>query len=320
MTIIRAAVLVLACLTVLGVALEQWSRLRAPRLYPPLGELIDIGGRRIHLRCVGEGSPVVIFEAGGGLPSVAWKMTQPRVAEMTMACAYDRAGTGWSDRAAGPRGSDQLIGDLRAVLAKASVAPPYVLVGHSFGGPIIAAYANRHPEDVAGLVFVDPTAPEFALSQIEDSGIADRIRMIAMRVAAETGLARLWLSRSRHTEYAKLFASRDLTAMLRELRDSNGLLMEAAGIESFGDRPVIVLTGGSTAPRGMRAEEIQRILDRLLAEHSELARRSTRGEHRVVDAGHMIQMEQPAAVTQAILQVVETVRSDSATGELRPLG
>lgn len=322
MKIVRFVVLAFVGLLAIGVTWEQWSRWRAPRLDPPSGELIDIGERRLHLDCAGSRLPAVVFEAGGGSPSIAWESTQRRVARVTTACSYDRAGIGWSDGAAGPRGADQLIGDLSSLLRESSLAPPYVLVGHSLGGPIIGVFADRHPDQLAGLVFVDPTPPALSLRQVENWRIVDRVQLLAMRVLDETGLFRLSLSRSpRFDEYTRLFGPRDHATMMREIRDSYSLLAESAQIESFGTLPMVVLSGGKlpTATERLSTEDLQQIQDGRLAEHGELASRSTRGEHRVIDAGHFIQLENPQAVAQAILQVVETVRSDGAAQELPPL-
>jgi pimeloyl-ACP methyl ester carboxylesterase len=311
MKIFHIVILALIGLLVLGVTFEQWSRWRAPRIYPPFGEMVDIGGRELHLDCAGSGLPVVIFEAGGGSSSVVWQAVQTRVAERTTACSYDRAGIAWSDGAAGPRGADQLIGDLRTLVRGASLAQPYVLVGHSLGGPIVAGYAGRYPEEVAGLVLVDPTASELSLGQIENWGVVERLQMLAMRAAHETGLTRLSLSRSaRLSEHAKLFGPRDQATMLEEIRDSYSLFAEAAQIQSFGALPLIILSGGRSPVRVDRvsAEEIQGFHQGLLAEHAELATRSTRGQHRVLDSGHFIQIEAAAEVAEAVLQVVATAR------------
>jgi len=312
MKILRIVILALIGLLVLGVTFEQWSRWRAPRIYPPFGEMVDIGGRELHLDCAGSGLPVVIFEAGGGSSSVVWQAVQTRVAERTTACSYDRAGIAWSDGAAGPRGADQLIDDLRALVREASLAQPYVLVGHSLGGPIITAYADRYPEQVAGLVLVDPTASELSLGQIENSGVVYRLQMLGMWAASETGLARLYLRRSaRQSEYAKLFGSRDLSTMIDELRASYGLFAEVAQIQSFGALPLIILSGGRSPARVpmVSAEEVQRIHQGLLAEHAELTTRSTRGQHRVLDSGHFIQIEAAAEVVEAVLEIVAIARA-----------
>jgi pimeloyl-ACP methyl ester carboxylesterase len=126
----------------------------------PLGRLVDIGGRKLHLNCAGSGSPAVIIENGSSAFSIDWALVQPEVAKFTQVCTYDRAGHAWSE--AGPaRGSvGQTIDDLHLLLRKAGIRPPYVLVGASLGGIYTRAYQRRYPEEVVGLVLDDPTSDE----------------------------------------------------------------------------------------------------------------------------------------------------------------
>ena len=126
----------------------------------PIGKMVDLGGRRLHLNCTGSGSPTVIVENGGGGFSVEWGLVQPAVAKQTRICTYDRAGYAWSDRGPVVDGIEQIIDDLNLLLRKARIEPPYVLVGASLGCIYARAYQRRFPELVAGLVFVDGTHDE----------------------------------------------------------------------------------------------------------------------------------------------------------------
>ena len=118
----------------------------------PLGELVDVGGYRVHLYCTGTGSPAVVI-VGAGF-SVDWGLVQPEVAKLTRVCSYDHSGVGWSDD--GPKDSCALrVSEVHTALKNAGVQGPYVLVGHSLGGLIARLYAGRYPDEVAGIVFVD---------------------------------------------------------------------------------------------------------------------------------------------------------------------
>jgi pimeloyl-ACP methyl ester carboxylesterase len=123
--------------------------------YEPPGRLIDIDGRRLHLYCSGKGSPTVILMAGGGAYSIDWALVQPRVAEDTRVCSYDRAGLAWSDSGPADETVEQTIADLHALLRAAGEHGPYLLVGASIGGIYIRAYQSAFPDEVAGLIFTN---------------------------------------------------------------------------------------------------------------------------------------------------------------------
>jgi pimeloyl-ACP methyl ester carboxylesterase len=122
---------------------------------PPPGTMVDVGGFRMHLVCEGEGGPAVIFDSGHADVWLTWFKVQPGLAKVTRVCTYDRAGIGYSDPGPRPRSRRRMVEELRTLLARASIAPPYVLVGHSFGGLNVRLYAALHPREVAGLVLVD---------------------------------------------------------------------------------------------------------------------------------------------------------------------
>jgi pimeloyl-ACP methyl ester carboxylesterase len=126
----------------------------------PNGILVDLGGHRLHVDCRGKGAPTVIVENGFEEFSFDWTLVQSRVAKFTRICTYDRAGYAWSDAGPAPRTFDQINVELHDALAKLAEHGPFVLVGHSFGGPIVRNFAMVHPEDVAGIVFVDSVSED----------------------------------------------------------------------------------------------------------------------------------------------------------------
>jgi pimeloyl-ACP methyl ester carboxylesterase len=143
-------------LLVAGVLYQRLGSRKERNRFVPPGRLIDVGGHRLHVTCASEGSPVVWFESGIAASSLSWAVVQPKVAQFTRACSYDRAGLGWSDPPSSPRTFDQIVLELAAVLAKVAPDDRTVLVGHSFGAFVVSAYAMRHAPKVAGLVLVDP--------------------------------------------------------------------------------------------------------------------------------------------------------------------
>jgi pimeloyl-ACP methyl ester carboxylesterase len=116
--------------------------------YPARGQLVDLGGNRMHIHCVGQGSPTVVLDAGLGGFSLDWNLVQPELAATTRVCAYDRAGYGWSDPSPQPRTPRQIADELHTLLFTAGVKGPYVLVGHSAAGKHVRLYADLYPQEV----------------------------------------------------------------------------------------------------------------------------------------------------------------------------
>src|SRR5688572_23739619 len=152
MTVLRVVVTLLA----VGTLYQAIASRRHRRRFTPPGQLIDVGGHRLHVICRGSGRPVVLLESGIAASSLSWAIVQPELAKFTRVCAYDRAGLAWSDAASCPRSFAQIVDELETVLARTAPGERYVLVGHSFGSFVIRAYAARHPGSVVGLVLIDP--------------------------------------------------------------------------------------------------------------------------------------------------------------------
>src|ERR671917_85220 len=155
-------VVALLVLAVAGAIYQAIATELAERAYPPPGEMVGVGGHRLHINCVGRGSPTVVSDAGSGGFSAQWVRVQREVSGTTRVCAYDRAGMGWSEMGPDPRDAERISGELHALLKGANVEGPYVLVGHSFGGLYARTYAARYPDEVAGVVLVDSSSPKQA--------------------------------------------------------------------------------------------------------------------------------------------------------------
>jgi pimeloyl-ACP methyl ester carboxylesterase len=183
-----------------------------PAPIPP-GRLIDIGGRRLHLNCTGKGSPTIVAESGLGAFSSDWALVQPEVSKFTRFCSYDRAGYAWSDNGPALDMVEETADDLRILLRRSGVEPPYVLIGASIGGLYVRAYQRRFPEEVAGLVLDDPSSEQFLDFQI---GGKDRV----LEDISANELRAMFEQRLR-----KPSPPRELPAMLQEPTD--GLPKEA---------------------------------------------------------------------------------------------
>ena len=133
-------------------AISAWAASPAPK---PPGKLVDLGGHKLHINCTGKGAPTVVIENGLGDFSFDWVLVQRKVSSFSRVCTYDRAGYAWSDPGPQPRTFAQLNLELHDALAKLKEHGPFLLVGHSFGGPVVRNFALMYPHEVAGIVFVD---------------------------------------------------------------------------------------------------------------------------------------------------------------------
>ena len=159
--------------------------------------LVDVGGRRLNIYCTGHGSPTVILDAGAGDSTFTWRKVQPAISKFTRVCSYDRAGLGFSDGGPIPRDANAAVTDLHALLHRAGVAPPYVLVGHSEAGFYEPLYADRYSREVAGIVLVDPSFPN-------DEQAFDAVSPTAARMdASVAGLYHLCYEAALHGKLAQ---------------------------------------------------------------------------------------------------------------------
>lgn len=313
----------LCCCGLLGLALAS-ATLLDPQLskaamerHPAPGLVLEVDGRRGHLHCRGSGSPVVVLEAGLPGTSLTWQPVAVAVSEFTRVCSYDRGGYGWSDPGRPPRTGGRIAGELRLLLQRAGVGPPYVLVGHSFGGLLVQIYAARYPNQTAGMVLVDAAHPEMVHATIG----MDRMRPLGVLVdaLARTGWARLGIpvpagdpsSRPapvREAERELLLAGKSVRAAADELAGILDTAREAGRRHPrLGSKPLAVLTQG------------RRELKPWLARQRELAELSENSYWEVVaDAGHFVHHDRPERVSAAIRSVVEAVRNAAAGTASQP--
>jgi pimeloyl-ACP methyl ester carboxylesterase len=139
----------------LGVSYEAIMSSGDATRYPAPGQLVDVGGYRMHIHCMGAGMPTVVLNSGAGGFSAEWGLVQPELAKTTRVCAFDRAGMGWSEPGPAPRSPAHIADELHTLLTNAGIEGPLVLVAHSAGGKHARLFAQHHPEHVAGIVLVD---------------------------------------------------------------------------------------------------------------------------------------------------------------------
>ena len=266
-----------------------------PRAYAMPGQLIDIGGHHLHLNCAGSGSPTVVLEPGAGGVSSDLGWIAPVVARETRVCVYDRAGRGWSEPADTPQDATQIATDLHTLLQRGQVPGPYVLAGHSFGGLYTLTFAARYPDEVAGMVLIDSTAPASATPGATPPGDGGSYDLMGRVSALISTSARLGLGRLVGVPTASHFRS-----TIEEYVRGSSSVQQAASLRDFADKPLVVLTAGSGNADGWSEKQ------------EALATLSTDSVHLVIegtDHGSMIEDGNgAAATTRAILEVVSSIR------------
>jgi pimeloyl-ACP methyl ester carboxylesterase len=317
----------LLALFVVGTTYQAVATEIDKRTYPPPGKLVDVNGHLMHINCIGEGAPTVILESGLGTMSADWANVQPEVAKTTRVCAYDRAGTGWSEPGPEPRDPHQIARELHTLLGDAGIDGPYVLVGQSFGGLYVRMYADLYPKEVAGMVLVDASHPDMWSRMPRE--VAATLKPSAWQVGTMTFLTRLGVFRltggdmaecglpahqckqeqayRRSTNYRVTWGQE----MLAPDRDAQ---VRATG--NLGDKPLVVLSAGDherDLAAGVSPAALARFERTWHNLQSELAALSTDSTYLVVEgAGHStLQTDrQDARVTSAVIEeVVQAART-----------
>jgi pimeloyl-ACP methyl ester carboxylesterase len=328
-----AAALVVA-VALAGILYQLIGSARSARRFPPPGQLVEVGGHRLHAVCLGEGAPAVVLESGIAASSLSWARVLPEVATFTRVCAYDRAGLAWSDPPRTPRTLPRVVDELYALLTSLGPVESCVMVGHSFGAFVCLAYAARYPVRVEGLVLVDPPSDWVEADRkqarlLRGAVLLSRLGGLLARLGVVRAcLALLTGGRPAAPRYvSRLFgptAARTLERLVGEVRklppaihpvvqahwsepkcfqamaDHLSALPEAVRVTAQvalpQDIPLVVISGGDQTPA-------------VLAAHAALAAKSSRGRHTIArHSRHWIQFDEPELVVEAIRELVEQAR------------
>lgn len=324
----------LASLSTFAAAKDNAVPARIPDSYAQAGRLVTVAqGRRINLRCSGNGPQAVMLEAGSHADSTTWFRVQPLLAAITRVCSYDRAGYGFSDVGPLPRNLDADVSDLHALVHDANLRTPLVLVGHSLGSSIVRRYAKLYPADVGGLVLIDPPAqdisafaPKWSKSETamnpqrfdfirqcemaaEKHALASPSPQLKDCVAGSNPLASDKVNAAVASYKTKPAFWRTL---LSELQDNVVVFGESVSPdEKHGSLPLIVLTAAETyadAPHDVR-ESLEAARDQTQAK---IVATSTRGERQVVaNSSHDMQLDQPEVVAKAATKVLKEMHGQT---------
>jgi pimeloyl-ACP methyl ester carboxylesterase len=261
--------LLLSAVTLLALSFALVLGIASARDMP---QRAHVGDHRLRVSVSGSGSPTVVLETFGPAPLETWNRIQPRIAEFTRVVSYDHAGYWGSEPGPKPRDATRIARELHAMLQAASLPPPYVLVGYSFGGPYIRVFAGLFPDEVAGLVFVDPTQESFMK----------------------------WLS-DHYPEFNRV------TEYHRMTQDEWGMQwesMEQAGAARIPFLPMTLITGAATHDPLSR-----NLLPRWQAEHAKWLDQFPHAKHLVTtNSGHGVVFTEPHLIVNAVRRIVRQAR------------
>ncbi len=305
-------------------AVQAILELRDATRHPPPGQMIDVGGRRLHVLCKGDApGPTVVIEQGLAGPSILWWPVQDAVAEFARVCTYDRAGFHWSEPARGERDMLDAVHDLHAVLTRGKVPGPYVLVGHSYGGPLVRLFAKEYPNDVAGLVLVDTPDDSIVFRKSFDDYNRGLRRMFGvMQAAASIGVLR-WgfalrpspaLGPDARAAFPAMFGRagqfRAARADSRALERIPPRLRGPDGFGTLGSTPLSVITHGQAYQGSAVMLE-----DGWSEGQRHLARLSSNSELVVAaNSNHMVNLDEPQVVVDAVRRVHAAARDRAPLG------
>lgn len=290
-----------------GATIANVSEAYVRRTVSAPGTTYDVDGRRMHLWCQGQGQPTVVLFNGLGEISTSWAHITDQVRSTTRVCAYDRAGQAWSEDAAAPEDGVQAATDLRALLAAAGETGPFVLAGHSIGGPYALVYAAQFPEQVAGLVLLDSSSPEqmTAIPAYPGQYALMRRGFAILPTFARIGLGPVFsVGSDLPGEAAAQTAAMTGTARARrnsrdEISTAPTLFEQSQALTSLDGRPLVVLTASDSLDgEGWRAAQDQ--LARLSSNH---LTRTVQSSHDGMVADAAVAAESADAITAVVASI-----------------
>ena len=317
-----------------GIAYEQISRASTLDKYSANGSLIDIGSHLLHVDCRGEGSPIVILESGlDTFGSLSWSAVHDQLAKTTRTCAYDRAGIMWSSPRPHTKNLMQAVAnDLNKALVISNEKPPYIMVGHSFGGPYITKFTELYGDKVAGIVFVDSPHPE-QMDLVQDIevpltlSVSNKVNQILKPVMNITGFTRLinkldnysFPNQSKyHQQAIKAFSPLSDATLTQEISNYSNGLKKITSLRDFGERPMFVLgnivnyidmSDQQLANAGLNRDIVPAIMEQDRYMFNDQASWSSNSNLKLLhNTSHYIQFEKPTVVISAVEIVVDKVK------------
>ena len=312
-TIVMTTLLVVLLTT--GTIYQSNATAHDMSLYPAPGELITVDGFDMHIYCIGEGSPTVVFEAGLGGTYMDWVLVQPHIAEQTRTCAYDRSGMGYSDFVGASLDTQATAERLHQLLNEAQIEAPYILVGHSVGGIHVRSFHKLYAEDVVGMVLIDSSHENQGQYLPEQPVIVDALYAVAPLLArigilrslgiADQNIVTDHLTLEQIAQSSVLYNRNDFwLALQAENQMATVNTSQQTAPSSMADLPLIVISQNVAGMEETEPEMANLWLDL----QSELAMLSTNSKHIIAEnSGHYVHYDQPQIVIDTILRMLQTL-------------
>ncbi len=311
---IRVLITLIALVLLAGFLYQNISEARERRFHPMPGQLVDIGGYKMHIDCTGQGSPTVILDAGMGDSFISWHKVQPEIAKFTRVCSYDRPGIGYSETSPRPGTSKEFAKELHTLLHNAGIPAPYILVGHSMGGFDVRLYASLYRSEVAGMVLVDSSHPEQqkrlppAINDLDATWLREQeFFEFTMPFGIPRLLGFCGNDAAVRAVECNFHSVRESVAELKAISQSAA---QTAATGSLGDMPLVVLSHDPDTPQPDLPEDLVKPAnDAWQQMQQELAQLSSKGQQVIAkNSGHYIQLDRPDLVIEAVRTVVDQAR------------
>ncbi len=312
--IVRGLLALVIFLAIAGFLYQNISEARDRRFHPMPGQLIDVGGYKMHMDCTGQGSPTVVLDSGLGDSFISWRKVQPQIAQFTRVCSYDRAGLGYSDSSPRPRTSRVIAEELHTLLHNAAVTGPIVIVGHSAGGYNVRVFTSQYRSEnqVVGMVLVDASHPEqqkrLPLRDIDATWVREaEFIEFAMPLGLPRFLGFCESDAEIRAAECTFESAREGVAELKAISESAA---QTAAAGSLGDIPLAVLSQDPGAPQpDLPPDLVKPTNDAWEQMQEELAHLSAKGTQTIAkNSGHYIQLDRPDVVVDAIRRIVDEAR------------
>jgi pimeloyl-ACP methyl ester carboxylesterase len=268
----------------------------------PFDKLVDVGSHRLYMHCIGAGSPTIVIDTGLGETYESWEPVIESLSHDTRVCAYDRAGYGQSELGPMPRDSQRVADELNLLLINSGEEGPFLVIGHSLGGLNMQVFAASYPEQVVGVVLLDPSP----LAWIMGKGFPELRELFRQEAAAMRNAADAAHASSDPEEITNAAFLGTLASEFEQFFGNTG--RQVAAIRSFGQLPLTVI--GATEPDPRFGESAQAFRQFWNDESRELAGKSEECRFILAEgSGHQIHLDAPKVVIDTILQMVQKARN-----------